>query len=56
MSFQNIKSDSFFVGGRHRSSTKDIVGDITINKKTGREVKLLVGKCVICNKKNDDCF
>ena len=51
MSFQKFKSDSFCVGGRHRSSTKDIVGDITIIKKTGRDVKLLVGKCVICNRK-----
>ena len=51
MSFQKFKSDSFCVGGRHRSSSKDIVGDITINKKTGKEVKLLVGKCVICNRK-----
>ena len=39
------------VGGRHRSATINIVGDITINKKTGKEVKLLVGKCVICNRK-----
>ena len=51
MSFQKIKNDSFCVGGRHISTTKDMVGDIAINKKTGREVKLLVGKCVICNKK-----
>ena len=51
MSFQKFKSDSYCVGGRHRSSTKDIVGDITINKKTGKEVKLLVGKCAICNRK-----
>ena len=51
MSFQKFKSDSYCVGGRNRSSTKDIVGDITFNKKTGREVKLLVGKCVICNRK-----
>ena len=56
MSFQKFKSDSYCVGGRHKSGTKDIVGDITINKKTGKEVKLLVGKCVICNKKNNDCF
>ena len=51
MSFQKIKSDSYCVGGRHRSATKNIVGDITINKKTGKEVKLLVGKCAICNRK-----
>ena len=51
MSFQKFKSDSYCVGGRHRSSTKDIVGDITINKKTGKEVILLVGKCVKRNRK-----
>ena len=51
MSFQKFKSDSYCVGGRHKSGTKDIVGDITINKKTGKEVKLLIGKCVICNRK-----
>ena len=51
MSFQKFKSDSYCVGGRHRSATKNIVGDITINKKTGKEVKLLVGKCVICDRK-----
>ena len=51
MSFQKFKSDSYCVGGRHRSNTKNVVGDITINKKTGKEVKFLVGKCVICNRK-----
>ena len=57
MSFQKFKSDSYCDGGRHKSGTKDIVGDITIDKKTGKKVKLLIGKCVICNrKKNDDCF
>ena len=50
MSFQKFKSDSYCVGGRHRSATKNIVGDITINKKSGKEVKLLVGKCVICDR------
>ena len=50
MSFQKIKSDSYCVGGRHRSATKNIVGDITINKKTGKEVILLVGKCVVCDR------
>ena len=51
MSFQKFKSDSYCVGGRHRSGTKNIVGEITINKKTGKEVKLLVGKCMICDRK-----
>ena len=51
MSFQKFKTNSFCVGGRHQSATKNIVGDITINKKAGEEVKLLVGKCVICDRK-----
>ena len=51
MSFRKFEKDGYCVGGRHRSATKNIVGDITINKKTGKEVKLLVGKCVICDRK-----
>ena len=51
MSFQKFKSDSYCIGGRHKSATKNIVGDITINKKTGKEVKLPVGKCVIRDRK-----
>ena len=51
MSFQKFKSDSYCVGGRHRSATKNIVGDITINKKSDKEVKLLLGRCVICDRK-----
>ena len=51
MSFNKFKSDSYCVGGRHKSATKNIVGEMTINKKTGKDVKLLVGKCVICNRK-----
>ena len=33
MSFQKIKNDSYCVGGRHRSGTKNIVGEITSKKK-----------------------
>ena len=51
MTFQKFKTDSYCVGGRHKSGTKNIVGEITINKKTGKEVKLLVGKCVVCDRK-----
>ena len=51
MSIQKFKIESYCVCGRHKSATKNIVGDITINKKTGKEVKLLVGKCVICDRK-----
>ena len=51
MGFQKSTSDPYCVGGRHRIATKNIVGEITINKKTGKEVKLLDGKCVICDRK-----
>ena len=49
MSSQKFQSDSYCVGGRHKSSTKNITGEITVNKKTGKQIKLLVGKCVICD-------
>ena len=52
MNSQKFKSDSYCVGGKHRSGTKNITGEITVNTETGREINLLVGKCVICNKKN----
>ena len=50
MSFQKFKTKSFCVVGRHKSSTKDRVGEITFNKKDGKEVKILVGKCAIRDK------
>ena len=49
MSFQKFKSDSYCVGCRLKSGTKNIVGEITYNKKSGKEIKLLVGQCVICD-------
>ena len=51
MNCQKFATDSYCVGGRHRSGTKGITGEITVNKKTGKDTKLLVGKCVICNRK-----
>ena len=51
MSFQKFKCDSYCVGGRHRSATKKMVGETIIIKKTGKEIKLLVGKRVICDRK-----
>ena len=51
MSSKKFETDSYCVGGRHRSGTKNIVGEIRNNKKTGKEVKLLVGKCMICDRK-----
>ena len=50
MSSQKFKSNSYCIGGRHESGTQNIVGEITFIKKTGKESKLLVGKCVICDK------
>ena len=50
-SSQKFQSDSYCVGGRHKSGTTNIVGEIRNNKTTGKEVKLLVGQCTICNRK-----
>ena len=46
MSFQKFKSDSYCVGGRHRSATVKIYGDIT-NKSS----KILIGFCSKCQRK-----
>ena len=51
MSFQKFKTNSYCVGQKHYSGTKNIVGEITPNKKTGSEIKFLVGQCSICNRK-----
>ena len=46
MSFQNYKSDSYCVGGRHRSATVKVYGDIT-----SKGSKVLIGYCSVCNRK-----
>ena len=46
MSFQNFKSDSYCVGGRHRSATVSNYGDIT-----SKGSKVLIGYCSICNRR-----
>ena len=53
MSSQKLKfeTNSYCVGGKHHSGTKNISGEITINKKTNKDIKLLVGKCMVCNRK-----
>ena len=51
MNSQKFATDSYCVGGRHRSGTKDITGEISVNKKSGKDTKLLVGKCMVCNRK-----
>ena len=52
MNSQKFKTNSYCVGGKHKSGTKNIDGEITFNKKTGREIKLLVGQCVCATEKN----
>ena len=51
MSFQNFKSDSYCVGGRHRSCTKDIFGDIT-----SKDSNVLIVNFSICNRKKRSLF
>ena len=46
MSFNKFKNDSYCVGGRHRSATVKIYGDIT-----PKGNKVLIGFCSICNRK-----
>ena len=46
MSFQKFKTDSYCVGGRHRSVKVKIYGDIT-----SKGSKVLIGYCSICNRK-----
>ena len=46
MSFNKFKSDSYCVGGRHKSATIKIYGDIT-----SKGSKVLIGFCSICNRK-----
>ena len=51
MCFQKFKSDSYCVGGRHRSATVKIYGDIT-----SKGSKVLIGYCSICNRKKSMTF
>ena len=46
MLFQNFKSDSFCVGGRHKSAAVKICGDVT-----SKGSKVLIGYCSVCNRK-----
>ena len=46
MSFNKFETDSYCVGGRHRSATKNIYGNVT-----SKSSKVLIGYCSICNRK-----
>ena len=50
MSFNKFKNNSYCVGGKHYSTTINLRGDITQNKKTGAPVKLLRGTCSSCKR------
>ena len=41
MNSQKFKTNSYCVGGKHYSGTKNITSEKTTNKKTGKENKLL---------------
>ena len=50
MSFNKFENISYCVGGKHYSTTTNIRGDFTVNKKTGMPVKLLRGTCSTCKR------
>ena len=46
MKFQKFESDSFCVGGRHHSATKNLYGD-----ESSKESTVINGFCSLCNRK-----
>ena len=46
MTFKKFKTDSYCVGGRHRSATAKTYGDVT-----SKGSKVLIGYCSVCNGK-----
>ena len=46
MTLNKFKTDSYCVGGRHRSATKIIYADMT-----PKGSKVLIGYCSVCNRK-----
>ena len=51
MSFQKFKFNSYCVGHEGYSNSKNIVGEVSFNKKTGKENIISVGQCSMCNRK-----
>ena len=51
MSYQKFNTNSYRVGQKHYSPTKKINGEMTFNKETSQEIKLLVGQCSLCDRK-----
>ena len=50
MSFNNFKSNSYCVSGKHFSRSEHIRGDLTQNKKYEMPVKLLRSVCATCKR------
>ena len=48
---QKIQTSSYCVRHRDYSGTKNITGEITFNKKIGQEIKFIIGKSLICDRK-----
>ena len=48
---QKFKTNSYCVGQKPYSGTKNVVGETTFNKKTVREIKLLVGRYSLASTK-----
>ena len=46
MTFNKFKTDSYCVGGRHRSATVKIFSDVN-----SKGSKVLIGYCSVCNRK-----
>ena len=51
MSFETFKTNCYYVAKKHYYGTINIVGGIIFIKKTGEKIKLLIGRCSICNRK-----
>ena len=51
MNSQKFKTNNYCVGGKQYSGTKNFAGEITPNKKAGKQIRILVEKCVTCDRK-----
>ena len=52
MNSQKIKSDSYCVGGKHRSGTKNTTSEIIFNKKTGKRLSYKLENVLFVIEKN----
>ena len=50
------QNQSYCVGGRHKSSTIDIIEFVKVNPKSNKIVKVSNGKCDICGQSRSQIF